>query len=80
MIAQLKSGKADQIEKAQVQIKADLPSRKQFWLWFMRQDQNIENWMTLSDLEKRRRRILEDYEISKMRAIDLRLLNSLAKF
>ena len=74
MIAQLKSGKVDQIEKAQVQIKADLPSPETILtLVYETGSKYRELDDVLSDLEKRRRRILEDYQnLQAARAIDVK--------
>ena len=74
VIAQLKSGKTDQIEKAQVQIKADLPSPETILaVVYETGSKYRELDDVLSDLEKRRRRILEDYQnLQNARAIDLK--------
>ena len=74
VIGQLRSGKTDKIEKVQVQIKADLPSPETIL------DVVYETGSTyraldeaLSDLEKRRRRILEDYKnLQNAHAIDVK--------
>ena len=73
VIAQLKSGKVDQIEKAQVQIKADLPSPETILaVVYETGSKYRELDDVLSDLEKRRRRILEDYQnLQNARAIDV---------
>ena len=73
VIAQLKSGKVDQIEKAQVQIKADLPSPETILaVVYEIGSKYRELDDVLSDLEKRRRRILEDYQnLQNARAIDV---------
>ena len=73
VIAQLKSGKVDQIEKAQVQIKADLPSPETILaVVYETGSKYRELDDVLSDLEKRRRRILEDYQnLQAARAIDV---------
>ena len=73
VIAQLKSGKTDQIEKAQVQIKADLPSPETILaVVYETGSKYRELDDVLSDLEKRRRRILEDYKnLQNARAIDV---------
>ena len=73
VIAQLKSGKVDQIEKAQVQIKADLPSPETILaVVYETGSKYRELDDVLSDLEKRRRRILEDYKnLQSARAIDV---------
>ena len=73
VIAQLKSGKVDQIEKAQLQIKADLPSPETILaVVYETGSKYRELDELLSDLEKRRRRILEDYQnLQNARAIDL---------
>ena len=72
VIAQLKSGKTDQIEKAQLQIKADLPSPETILaVVYETGSKYRELDDALSDLEKRRRRILEDYKnLQSARAID----------
>ena len=72
VIAQLKSGKVDQIEKAQVQIKADLPSPETILaVVYETGSKYRELDDVLSDLEKRRRRILEDYQnLQNASAID----------
>ena len=74
MVAQLKSGKADQIEKAQVQIKADLPSPETILAVVYETGSKYRDLdEVLSDLEKRRRRILEDYQnLQYAHAIDLK--------
>ena len=71
VIAQLKSGKTDQIEKAQVQIKADLPSPETILAVVYEKGSKYRDLDDLlSDLEKRRRRILEDYQnLQNVRAI-----------
>ena len=74
VIAQLKSGKIDQIEKAQVQIKADLPSPETILAVIYETGSKYRELDdVLSDLEKRRRRILEDYQnLQNARAIDVK--------
>ena len=74
VIAQLKSGNADQIEKVQVQIKADLPSPETILaVVYETGSKYRELDDVLSDLEKRRRRILEDYQnLQNVRAIDVK--------
>jgi len=74
VIAQLKSGKTDQIEKAQLQIKADLPSPETILaVVYETGSKYRELDDVLSDLEKRRRRILEDYQnLQNARAIDVK--------
>ena len=74
VIAQLKSGKTDQIEKAQVQIKADLPSPETILAVVYETGSKYRDLdEVLSDLEKRRRRILEDYQnLQNARAIDVK--------
>ena len=74
VIAQFKSGKVDQIEKAQVQIKADLPSPETILaVVYETGSKYRELDDVLSDLEKRRRRIIEDYQnLQTARAIDLK--------
>ena len=73
VIAQLKSGKADQIEKAQLQIKADLPSPETILAVIYETGSKYRELdEVLSDLEKRRRRILEDYQnLQNARSIDV---------
>ena len=74
VITQLKSGKTDQIEKAQLQIKADLPSPETILaVVYETGSKYRELDDVLADLEKRRRRILEDYQnLQNSRAIDLK--------
>jgi len=74
VIAQLKSGKTDQIEKAQLQIKMDLPSPETILaVVYETGSKYRELDEALSDLEKRRRRILEDYQnLQNARAIDVK--------
>ena len=74
VIAQLKSGKVDQIEKAQVQIKADLPFPETILsVVYETGSKYRELDDVLSDLEKRRRRILEDYRnLQSACAIDVK--------
>ena len=74
VIAQLKSGKTDQIEKAQLQIKADLPSPETILaVVYETGSKYRELDDVLSDLEKRRRSILEDYQnLQNARAIDVK--------
>ena len=74
VIAQLKSGQTDQIEKAQVQIKADLPSPETILAVIYETGSKYRELDdVLSDLEKRRRRILEDYQnLQNARAIDVK--------
>jgi hypothetical protein len=74
VIAQLKSGKVDQIEKAQVQIKMDLPSPETILAVVYEAGSKYQELdVVLSDLEKRRRRILEDYQnLQNARAIDVK--------
>ena len=71
VIAQLKSGKTDQIEKAQLQIKAELPSPETILAVGYETGSKYRDLdEVLSDLEKRRRRILEDYKnLQSARAI-----------
>ena len=74
VITQLKSGKTDQIEKTQLQIKADLPSPETILAAVYETGSKYQDLdEVLSDLEKRRRRILEDYQnLQNARAIDLK--------
>ena len=74
VIVQLKSGNVDQIEKAQVQIKADLPSPETILAVVYETGSKYRDLdEVLSDLEKRRRRILEDYQnLQNARAIDVK--------
>ena len=73
VIAQLKSGETDQIQKAQVQIKADITSPETILaVVYETGSKYRELDDVLSDLEKRRRRILEDYKnLQNARAIDV---------
>jgi hypothetical protein len=74
VITQLKSGKTDQIEKAQVQIKADLPSPETILAVVYETGSKYRSLdAVLSDLEKWRRRILEDYKnLQSAHAIDVK--------
>ena len=74
VISQLKSGKADQIEKAQGQIKADLPSPETILAVVYETGSKYRDLDdVLSDLEKRRRRITEDYNnLQNANAIDVK--------
>ena len=74
VIAQLKSGKTDQIEKAQKQIKADLPSPETILAVVYETGSKYRDLDdVLSDLEKRRRRIMEDYNnLQSANAIDVK--------
>ena len=74
VIAQLKSGKTDQIEKAQLQIKADLPSPETILAVVYETGSKYRDLDdALSDLEKRRRRIMEDYKnLQSANAIDVK--------
>lgn len=73
VIAQLKSGKADQITQAQEQIKVDLPSPETVLDSVYEtgsQYRDLDD--TLADLERRRRRLIEDYRnLQNGRAIDV---------
>ncbi len=73
VIAQLKSGNTDQMENAQVKIKADLPSPETILaVVYETGSKYRELDDVLSDLEKRRRRIMEDYKnLQNARAIDV---------
>ena len=74
VIAELKSGKSDQIEKAQVQLKADLSSPETtLAVVYETGSKYRELDGFLSELEKRRRRIFEDYKnLQSARAIDVK--------
>ena len=74
VIAELKSGKSDQIEKAQVQLKADLSSPETtLAVVYETGSKYRELDGVLSELEKRRRRIFEDYKnLQSARAIDVK--------
>ena len=74
VIAQLKSGKTDQIEKAQGQIKTDLPSPETILAVVYETGSKYRDLDdVLSDLEKRRRRIMEDYNnLQSANAIDVK--------
>ncbi|MDC0499762.1 hypothetical protein OAN58_02700 [Paracoccaceae bacterium] len=73
VIAQLKSGKAGQITQAQEQIKVDLPSPETVLAAVYEtgsQYRDLDD--TLADLERRRRRLIEDYRnLQNARAIDV---------
>ena len=73
VITKLKSGKMDQIEQAQAQIKVDLPSPETILAVVYEtgsQYRDLDD--VLSDLEKRRRRIMEDYsKLQSANAIDV---------
>ena len=73
VIAKLKSGNTEKIEKAQVQIKAALPSPETILaVVYETGSKYRELDDVLSDLEKRRRRIMEDYKnLQNARAIDV---------
>ena len=63
VITQLKSGKTDQIEKAQAKITADLTSPETLLAVIYETGSKYRDLDdVLADLEKRRRRLLEDYE------------------
>ena len=74
VVAQLKSGKTDQIEKAQLQIKADLPFPETILaVVYETGSKYRELDDLLSDLERRRRRILKDYKhLQSATAIDVK--------
>ena len=73
VIAQLKSGKTDQIEKAQVQIKADLPSPETILAVVYETGSKYRDLDdTQSDLERRRRFLIKDYKnLQSSNAIDV---------
>ena len=74
VITKLKSGKVDQIEQAQAQIKVDLPSPEIILaVVYETGSKYRELDDVLSDLEKRRRRIMEDYnKLQSANAIDVK--------
>ena len=74
MITKLKSGKMDQIEQAQAQIKVDLPSPETVIAVVYEMGSKYRDLDdVLSDLEKRRRRIMEDYnKLQSATAIDVK--------
>ena len=74
VITQLKSGKTDQIEKAQAKITADLKSPETLLAVIYETGSKYRDLDdVLADLEKRRRRLLEDYEnLQSANAIDLK--------
>ena len=74
VIAQLKSGKTDQMENAQVRIKADLPSPETILAVVYETGSKYRDLDdALSDLERRRRRILKDYKhLQSATAIDVK--------
>lgn len=73
VIAQLRSGKADQIVKAQAKIKTNLPTPETILAVVYEtgsQYRDLDD--RLADLEKRRRRFLEDFRnLQNARAIDV---------
>ena len=73
VIAQLKSGKADQIEQAQEQIKVDLPSPETVLAAVYETGSKYRDLDdALADLEKRRRLLVVDYNnLQNARAIDV---------
>ena len=74
VITKLKSGKMDQIEQAQAQIKVDLPSPETIIAVVYETGSKYRDLDdVLSDLEKRRRRIMEDdNKLQSANAIDVR--------
>ena len=74
VIAQLKSGKTDQMENAQVKIKADLPSPETILaVVYETGSKYCDLDESLSDLERRRRRLLKDYKnLQSANAIDVK--------
>ena len=74
VITKLKSGNKDQIEQAQAQIKVDLPSPEMILaVVYETGSKYRELDDVLSDLEKRRRRIMEDYnKLQSATAIDVK--------
>ena len=74
VITKLKSGKTDQIEQAQAQIKVDLPSPEMILAVVYETGSKYRDLDdVLSDLEKRRRRIMEDYnKLQSATAIDVK--------
>ena len=74
VIIQLKSGKTDQIEKAKAKITADLTSPETLLAVIYETGSKYRDLDdVLADLEKRRRRLLEDYEnLQSANAIDVK--------
>ena len=74
VIAQLKSGNTDQMENAQVKIKADLPSPETILaVVYETGSKYCDLDDTQSDLERRRRQILKDYKhLQSATAIDVK--------
>ena len=74
LITKLKSGKADQIEHAQAQIKVDLPTPELVLAVVYETGSKYRDLDdVLADLEKRRRRIMEDYnKLQSATAIDVK--------
>lgn len=74
LIIKLKSNDADQIARAQEQIAADFPSPETLLaLVYEKRSKYLELDDVLADLEKRRRRLLEDYEnLQSAHAIDVK--------
>lgn len=73
VITQLKSGHIDSINRAQVQIKADLPSPETILAVVYQEGSRYRALdEVLAGLERRRRRLLEDYKnLQKASAIDV---------
>lgn len=73
VIAQLKSGNTDQIENAQVKIKADLPSPETILAVVYETGSKYRDLDdTQSDLERRRRFLIKDYKnLQSANAIDV---------
>ena len=73
VITQLKSGHIDSINRAQVQIKADLPSPETILAVVYEEGSRYRALdEVLAGLERRRRRLLEDYKnLQKASAIDV---------
>ena len=73
IITQFKSGHVDSINRAQVQIKADLPSPETILAVVFEEGSRCRALdEVLAGLERRRRRLLEDYKnLQKASAIDV---------
>ena len=75
VIVQLKSGKTNQIEKAQVKIKADLPAPEIILAVVYETGSKYRDLdEALSDLERRRRSLVKDYKnLQSANAIDVKV-------
>ena len=76
VITQLNSGKMDQIEQAQAQINAELPSPETILAVVYETGSTYRNLDdALSDLERRRRRLIKDHKnLQSAKAIDIKAI------